>query len=129
KAVVISQSPLSDRDRVILQPDLAVIVEHGNSRAVVVPSIVSLLQKWHVIFAKFSGRCIGIYFRTVVPKSELALARNEICAGNASIVIPPAHGWIKLHKLVSRSAPFTATVLNARIPLVFFPSGRKMLPY
>src|SRR5271168_3215325 len=55
KQVVVREAPLRNRDRVVLQANRAVIIEHGDTSAVVMPSIVRLLAKEHVIGTKLAG--------------------------------------------------------------------------
>src|SRR5258708_10019433 len=73
KRVVVAQSPLGDRNRVVLQPDLAAVIEHRNTLGVAVSGIVRLSGKGHVVFAKFTAGCIGINFRHLIPERELAV--------------------------------------------------------
>ena len=44
KQIVVPQSPLRDRDGVVLQADLAVIVEHGNTVRIVASCVVAFSE-------------------------------------------------------------------------------------
>src|SRR5579872_28847 len=91
--VVVAQSPLRNRDRVMLQPDLAPVVKLRNSSRIVRPCIVRLLAKQHVVFAepmKTSGR---IYPRRLMPKTEMTSSRGYIRAENAPIILQRSHNW------------------------------------
>ena len=52
--IVVSQSVLRDGDGVVLQADLAVIVELRNAAGIVEALIVGLLGEQHVVFAEFA---------------------------------------------------------------------------
>ena len=49
--VVVCETPLGDRDWVVLQADDSAIVEHGDAGRVVVAGVVRLLAKLHVVLA------------------------------------------------------------------------------
>src|SRR5580704_4171215 len=77
---VVAQAPLRNSDRVVLQADLAVVVEHRNTGRIVMSRIVSFLGKQHVVFAQLMDARARIRLRRVVPKSEVALSRDKIGA-------------------------------------------------
>ncbi len=84
--VVISQSELGDGDGVVLQADMSVIVELGNTGGVVGALVVGLLGKEHVVFAEFVGCGVRIVHRSLMPKGEVALAAQKIGAEDATVV-------------------------------------------
>src|ERR1700730_18345389 len=76
KKVVIAQSPLRNRDRVILQRDFAPVIKLRNSLLIVRPSVISLLGKQHVVFAEPRKTSRRIYPRRLVPKTEMTFPRH-----------------------------------------------------
>src|ERR1700687_4389488 len=86
--VIVRESPLRNRDRVVLKFDDPVVVDHGDTHSVVMPRIVSLLAKHHVVLAKSIGARTGVRFRGLVPEGELASSRSEISAENTPVVMP-----------------------------------------
>ena len=76
KPVVIAQSPLRNRDRVILQGNFAPVVKLRNSSRIVRPSVIRLLVKQHVVFAESMKIYLKIYPRGVMPKTEMASPRH-----------------------------------------------------
>ena len=89
--IVVSQSPLRDCDGVVLQADLTVVIEHRDARGIVMPRIVRFLGKQHVVLAKLMNTRVRIFFWSVVPESEMAIAGDKIGAENAPIVLQTAH--------------------------------------
>src|SRR5271165_284472 len=115
KPVVVRQSPLRDRDWVVLQSDGAVVVEHRNAAGAIVPGVFSFLAEPHVVLAEivaqligefiartgegarrsifFAGRkCARIDLRHLVPKGQLASPGTKVGAEDAAIVVPTV-GW------------------------------------
>src|ERR1700745_871627 len=78
KEIVISQSVLSDCDRVVLHSNFAVIIEQWNSCGIVWPHIIGLTGKRHVIFAQFAEWRIQVLFRGFVPEGEMAVTTEQI---------------------------------------------------
>src|SRR5580704_19597760 len=85
--VMVAQSPLRDGDRVILQTNFSVVVQHGNTGSVVDPVVVRFLGKQHVVFAEFGHGRRGIELRRVVPKSQLAFARQQVGVKDSPVVV------------------------------------------
>ena len=52
KQVVVAQSPLRNRNRVVLQSDFAAVVKQRNAGRIVRPSVIRFLGKQHVVFAE-----------------------------------------------------------------------------
>ena len=89
--VVVAQTPLRNRDRVVLQADFAVVVEHWNTGRIVMPRIVRFLGKQHVVFAKLMDGRARIYPRRLVPKSKVTVSRNKVGAEDAPVILQAAH--------------------------------------
>ena len=89
--VVVPQTPLRNRDRVVLQADFAVVVEHWNTGRIVMSRIVRFLGKQHVVFAKLMDARARIHPRRLVPKSKVALSRNKVGAEDAPVILQAAH--------------------------------------
>src|ERR1700686_3879453 len=68
KEVVVAQSPLRNRDWVVLQSDLSVVVEQRNAREILRSLVIRLLGKQHVVFAKPMDTRVRICLRPVVPE-------------------------------------------------------------
>src|SRR5215831_11884558 len=85
--VVVAQSVLGDCNRVVLQADLAVIVQLRNADGIVGSLIVGLLGEGHVIFPEFGDRCVGVFSRRLMPKGQVALPAQQVGAENAAIVV------------------------------------------
>ncbi len=86
--IEVAESPLRDRNRVVLQADAAVVVQHGNASGIVVAAIVRLFREEHVILAKFAGRRVEVRLRRFVPESEMAfLPRHQVRIENAPVVM------------------------------------------
>ena len=88
ETVVVREAPLRDRDRVVLQANHSVVVEHGNAGGVVVPGVIRLLAKQHVVLAKPAGGGARIDLRRFMPERQLASSRTEIGAEDTPIVMP-----------------------------------------
>src|ERR1035438_1239651 len=80
ETVVIREPPLRNCNRVVLQADGSVVVEHGNASAIVVPGVVRFLAKQHVILAKPAGSGARIDLGHLVPERQLASSGAEIGA-------------------------------------------------
>src|SRR5258708_506478 len=94
--IVISQAILRDHDGVVLQADLAVIVELRHSGRIVMTLVVRLLGEQHVVFAQFPDRRIRIRGRSLVPKCEVALASEEVSAEDTPVIAEAGQaepGW------------------------------------
>src|SRR3954464_3568790 len=85
--VVISQSPLRNCDGVVLQSDLAVIIQHGNSHGIAGPLVASLLYKRHVVLAQFSDWGIPVHFRRLMPEGKLAPARDQVGPKDTTVIL------------------------------------------
>jgi hypothetical protein len=57
------------------------------------PRIVGFLSKQHVVLAKLMDRRTKIFFWTVVPEAEMALAWTKVGAEDAPIVLQATHNW------------------------------------
>src|ERR1700757_5005591 len=89
--VVISETPLRDRDGVVLESDGAAIVEHRDAVGVVVSGVIGLLAKQHVVLTDSAG--VGLKGAWIdgwrfVPEAQLALPGAEVGAENAPVVVP-----------------------------------------
>src|ERR1700686_3205255 len=93
REVVVAQSPLRNRDGVVLQADPAVVVEHRNASGIVIGGIIRFLAKQHVVFAKLMDARTRIGLRRLMPEGELALPRNKIGTEDAPIVLQTTHNW------------------------------------
>src|SRR5580692_12569794 len=89
--VVVAQTPLRNRDRVVLQADFAVVVEHRNTGRIVMSWIVRFLGKQHVVFAKLMDACTRIHLSRFVPKSKVTVSRNKVGAEDAPVILQAAH--------------------------------------
>src|SRR5438128_10207457 len=87
KQVVVSQSPLRDRDGVVLKSNLSAIVQHGNAIGVMVSCEERLLSETHVILAETIDRSIKVQLSRVMPKTELAFAGEEVGTANPAIIV------------------------------------------
>ena len=85
--VVIAQAVLGDSDRVVLQPDVAVIVKSRNSLRFIPALIIRLFSEQHVVLAEFIRRDFGIFGRSLMPESKMTFTTEEICAEDASVVV------------------------------------------
>src|SRR5581483_2709044 len=85
--VVITESPLCYRNRVVLTSDPAVIIQHRDPTRVIRSGILSLLCKRHVVLADFAARRVRVHHGTVVPKTQLAIAAEEVRSNNSAIVM------------------------------------------
>src|SRR5579863_8008732 len=85
--VVVAQSPLRNRDRVVLQANRAVVVEQRNSQRIILTGIIRFLGEQHVVLPEPMNACARVGSRCVVPEGELALSRKQISTEDASIVL------------------------------------------
>ena len=127
--VVISQPPLRNCNRVVLQTNPSVVIQHRNTVRVVMPRIIRLRRERHVIFAKLISPQITIDFRPLMPKRQLALARQQIRTKDSPVVLQSIAQIPTRHSEASMSYPSTAIVVNARIFVELLPVGRNALPY
>lgn len=104
--IVVSQAVLRDRNGVVLQADVAVIVELRNARGIVVTLIVGLLGEGHVVFAEFGGGGVGIFRGSFVPESEMAFAAEEVGAEDSSVVAEAGQGWLAIVIYLNRGRGF-----------------------
>ena len=74
--VVVAQAPLRDRDGIVLQADLSVVIEHWNASGIVMATVIRFLAEQHVVFAKLMNARVRICLRSLVPEGELALPGN-----------------------------------------------------
>ena len=74
RQIVISQSPLCDCNRVVLQSDAAAVIEHGDAICVVVTGIICLRFEAHVVLAQFAYSRVRVFLRDLVPERQLAFA-------------------------------------------------------
>ena len=58
KKIEVPQTPLRDCNRVVLQADVAVVVEQGNAGGVVGSGVAGLLEEGHVVFAELADRTL-----------------------------------------------------------------------
>lgn len=89
KQIVVSETPLRDGDGVILQADLASIIQHRNPGCIKVRGIAGLPRESHVILAQLADRRSRILLRRVVPEREVAIARSKIRRGNSIVIMQP----------------------------------------
>ena len=115
--VVVREPPLRNRDRVVLQANHSVIVEHGNAASIVVTSVVRLLAKQHVVFAELAGAGARIDLRHFMPERQLASSRAKVGAKDTPVIMPTrgqAHADSTSQSVVTRSSGSTAMVEAAR---------------
>jgi hypothetical protein len=93
KKIVVAQPPLCDCDGVVLQANFAVVIEHWDAGGVVMPEIVRLLGKQHVVGAKLMNACSRIFLRGLVPESKVTFPRTKVSAEDAPIILQAAHPW------------------------------------
>src|SRR5215472_11882019 len=84
--VVAAQAVLRNRDRVVLQADVSVIVELRDALYVVGAPIVGLFREWHVVFAEFGGAGVRIFCGSFVPEGEMAIASEEVGTEDSAVV-------------------------------------------
>ena len=87
KEVVICQAILRDGNGVVLQADLAVVVELRNAGRIVMPLIVRLLGEQHVVLAEVAAVCMRIRCGSFVPEGQLALATEKVGTEDAAVII------------------------------------------
>ena len=117
ETVVVREPPLCNRNRVVLQADHSVIVEHGNAGSIVVPGIFRLLTKHHVVLAKPISGGARIDLRRLMPERQLASSRSKVGAGDTTVVMPTrgqAHDDSTSQRVVTKSSGSTAMVVAAR---------------
>ena len=76
KEIVVAQSPLRNSDWVVLEADLAVVVEQWDTGGIVCAQIIGFLGKRHVVFSEPMNVRVRICLRRLVPEGELAHPRN-----------------------------------------------------
>src|SRR5579872_5907902 len=86
-SVVVSQAPLSDGDWVVLQARPSPIVEQWDASSIAIAGVAGFFRKHHVILAQLSCGRARVFLRSVMPKSEMAGARREICTENSLVVL------------------------------------------
>src|ERR1051326_4525568 len=84
--IVVSQAVLRDGDGVVLQADVAVIVELGDTGGVVSAAVVGFLGEEHVVLAECCRAGVGIFGGSFVPESEMAFAAEHVGAEDAAVV-------------------------------------------
>ena len=117
ETVAVREPPLRNRDRVVLQANRSVVVEHGNAGSIVVTGVVRLFAKQHVVLAKPGGAGARIDLRHFMPERQLASPRTKVRAEDTPVVMPTrgrAHADSTSQSVVTRSPDFTAMVVAAR---------------
>lgn len=87
--VVISEPPLRDSNRVVLQADAAAVIEHRNASGVMRPGVIGLLEKWHVVFAECASGGVRIYLGNIVPEIQMTILGEQIGSEYAPIIVQP----------------------------------------
>jgi len=73
----------------------------------VMPRVIGLRRKRHVVLAKLVRSQIAIDFRRLMPKCELALAGQQVGTGYAAVVLNTlgeGHGTDGLHHSTGRNS-------------------------
>src|SRR5580658_3911650 len=84
--IVVAESVLRDGDGVVLQADVAMIVELRDTGGIVGALIVGLFGEQHVVLAQFGGGRVGIPGGSFVPEGEMTFAAEEVGAENAAVI-------------------------------------------
>src|SRR5208282_756449 len=116
-AVVVPEAPLRNRDRVVLQADGAAVVEHGDTRSIVMPGVVCLLAKRHVVFAETICGSTRIGLWHLMPERQLASSGAKVGAEDSPVVMPTrshAHADSTSQRVVTRSCASTAMLVAAK---------------
>ena len=100
--IVVSQAVLRDGDGVVLQADLAVIVELRNAGGIIRALIVRLLGEQHVIFAELARSRVRILRGSFVPEGEVAFATDEVGAENAAVIAETGQAGFGLIQFILR---------------------------
>src|SRR5207245_9834651 len=82
--VVISEPPLRDSNRVVLQADAAAVIEHRNASGVMRPGVIGLLEKWHVVFAECASGGVRSYLGNIVPEIQMPTIGEQIGSEEAA---------------------------------------------
>src|SRR5579863_1755855 len=90
--IVVAQAVLRDRDGVVLQADVAVIVELRHSGGIVGALVVGFFGEEHVVLAQVGDSGVAIGGGSFVPEGEMAFATEEVGAEDASVVAERGHG-------------------------------------
>lgn len=90
--VAVSQTVLSDGDRVILQTDMTVIVELGNAVRVVGSLIIRLFGEEHVVLAELTRARVMIFRGFFVPESEVTIAAEYIGTQDTTVIAERGQG-------------------------------------
>src|SRR5579859_3215294 len=89
--VVVAQSKLRDGDGIVLQADVAVIVELRNAGWIVSAAVVSFLREEHIVLAEFAGSGVRIFGGSFVPEREMAFAAEDVGAKDTPVVGEAGH--------------------------------------
>src|ERR1051326_2094950 len=90
--IVVAQSKLRDGDGIVLQADLAVIVELRNAGWIVSAAVVGFLGEEHVVLTEFPGSGVRIFGGSFVPEREMAFAAEDVGAKDTPVVGEGGHG-------------------------------------
>src|SRR5581483_6751017 len=113
--VEVPEPPLRDRDRVVLEADVAPIVEQRNAGVVLVCVVVRLREEALVVLAAGLLEGVLVDLRRLVPERQLARRVAEIRGDDAAEIARPRRDTVR-RRLQHQPSTSSASAVAIRSP-------------